>query len=227
MLYSCQRIFLFFYIVPMAMPKTKTSRTKKAGNSPTPSGPIGGAPCGHDGCERFCKVRYVGPTSSLHNHHIIHAARGASQVWTAAIVAGLAVVLTGAIAYSAVQAAEEQSNPTMLMLLSLRRIEMRLDRMEPKINKLVAWAQGVSPTGTTMMGGDQINGDKMMGDKMSSSTTDRMMPKPNTACLETCAQSATLCKREAGENDAALHACTETATACRIACAPAATTTAQ
>src|SRR5260221_14336156 len=95
----------------MVEAKTKkvTSRSRrKAANSPIPSGPMsdmGGGTCGHSGCSGgTCKVRFVGPTSSMRAHPIMHAAHGASQVWTAAIVAGLAVVLTGAIAYTAVQA---------------------------------------------------------------------------------------------------------------------------
>jgi len=93
------------------MVEAKTKRTvrrvKKAAHSPIPTGPIGGlggSTCGHSGCDSACRVRYVGPVTNIRDHHIIHAARGVAHVWTAAIVAGLAVVLTGAIAYTAVQA---------------------------------------------------------------------------------------------------------------------------
>lgn len=85
----------------------------------------------------------------MHNHFIVHAARGVTHVWTAAIVAGLAVVLTGSIAYTAVHAEDVQNDPTMLMLLSLRRIEIRLDRMEPKVNYLYAQAGGATETTAT------------------------------------------------------------------------------
>lgn len=51
-----------------------------------------------------CKVRYVGPTSHMRDEHILHAARGMTHVWTAAIVTGFAVILTATIAFNAVQA---------------------------------------------------------------------------------------------------------------------------
>ena len=83
-----------------------------AKDAPEPAGPTGGSmeadtpcpPCGHSACGKVCKVRYVGPVSSMRDHHILHAAQGASHIWAAAIIAGLAVVLTGAIAFSVAQA---------------------------------------------------------------------------------------------------------------------------
>lgn len=62
------------------------------------------AVCGHSACDTNCNVHYVGPTSSLADHHVHNAARAGNHVWAAAIVSGLAVVLTGAVAYSSVQA---------------------------------------------------------------------------------------------------------------------------
>jgi hypothetical protein len=56
----------------------------------------------------MCNVRYVGPTSHLRDHHILHAARGVSHIWSAAIITGFAIVLTGAIAFQAVQASTDQ-----------------------------------------------------------------------------------------------------------------------
>lgn len=117
----------------------------------------------------------------MHNHHIVHAARGASHVWAAAIVAGLAVVLTGSIAFSAVQAQEEQRDPTLLMMLALRRIEMRLDRMEPKINRIMTHLQGEGTTGTMMM------------------NDEKKMEKPPTSnvCMEQCGTTMAACMNEA------------------------------
>ena len=63
--------------------------------------------CGHSACGEDCKVRYVGPVSHVRDHHILHAARGMTHVWPAAIVAGLAVVLTGTLAFTAAQARTE------------------------------------------------------------------------------------------------------------------------
>jgi hypothetical protein len=98
--------------------KNVRRRVSKAAHSPVPIGPIGGlgedesqeAPCGHTGCSRMCNVRYVGPTSHLRDHHILHAARGVSHIWSAAIITGFAIVLTGAIAFQAVQASTDQAN---------------------------------------------------------------------------------------------------------------------
>ncbi len=38
------------------------------------------------------------------HHHILHAARGVSNIWTAVVITGLSLVLTGAVAYTAVEA---------------------------------------------------------------------------------------------------------------------------
>lgn len=89
--------------------------------------------CGHDSCTpSACNVRYVGPVSHIRDHHAMHAARGVMHVWTAAIVSGLAVVLTGVLAYSAAQAqtrrtpaaAAPQSADTRLLMQRLDRLEL-------------------------------------------------------------------------------------------------------
>lgn len=129
----------------MVEAKTKkvTSRSRrKAANSPVPSGPIHemGGPCGHSGCRATCKVRFVGPTSSMRDHHIMHAARGVTNVWTAAIVAGLAVVLTGAIAYTAVEARSTASNDagTNSVMSRLTTIDQRLSNIEDMLRTRVS-----------------------------------------------------------------------------------------
>ena len=178
----------------MGTPKTKTTtrRSPSKASAPIPRGPVGGSTCGHDGCERTCRVRYAGPTSPIHNEHIIHAARGASQVWTAAIVAGLAVVLTGAIAFSAVQAETSATDPTTLMLLSLRRIEMRLDRMEPKINRIAAALTQQNASGTTM------NEDNKPGQGLSNIQSPTGTAATATAaCATKCANTKELADRKA------------------------------
>lgn len=63
-----------------------------------------GNTCGHGGCASACRVRYVGQTSHLRDHYALHAARGMTHIWSATIITGLAVVLTGVIGYSVVQA---------------------------------------------------------------------------------------------------------------------------
>lgn len=113
----------------MADTKTKKSVRRKAAHSPIPCGP--GSSCGHSGCEGACKVRYVGPTSHPRDHHAQEAAQGTRHVWTAAIVAGLAVVLTGTIAYSAVEAGTTTSRTS-----DLTSIARRLDRIEAQLSSL-------------------------------------------------------------------------------------------
>src|SRR3989344_2830556 len=97
---------------PFCMANTKAKKSgRKAANTPAPCGP--GSTCGHSGCEGgTCSARYV---------------------WTAAIVAGLAVVLTGTVAYTSAQAQDKVDTPSLFILNSLRRIEQRLDRIEPKL----------------------------------------------------------------------------------------------
>ena len=91
--------------------RATTSKVASDASSPIPDGPVSGGTCGHEGCGLACNVRYVGPTSSLRDHHMLHAARGVTHIWAAAVVTGLAVVITGSVAFSSVQAsADQQSN---------------------------------------------------------------------------------------------------------------------
>lgn len=85
--------------------RSVASKGASDASSPPPEGPGSlGAACGHDGCGLACSVRYIGPTSSMRDHHALHAARGVTHVWAAAIVTSLAVVVTGAVAMSSVEA---------------------------------------------------------------------------------------------------------------------------
>lgn len=126
-----------------AKTKRPTSRRpRKDAGSPEPVGPTGGMPtndavCGHSGCGRMCNVRYVGPTSHVHDHHIIHAARGIAHVWTAAIVAGLAVVLTGAIAYASVEAVPSAPRQTLSFLTrEIKQMNQHLEQIETVLREL-------------------------------------------------------------------------------------------
>jgi len=126
--------------MPTAKTKRKTTtrkrstRSKKDASSPIPSGPgmcghESGA-CGPDGCG----VRYVGPVSSMRDHHAMHAARGSAHIWAAAVTTGLALVLTGAIAYNAVEAKQVQRDAVMASQAAshqdVERILQRLDKLE-------------------------------------------------------------------------------------------------
>lgn len=133
----------------MEAKKTKTKKpvgkATKAGNSPIPSGPCGGSSfdemnsiCGHSTCSGGkCRVRFVGPTTHIRDHHIVHAARGASHVWTAAIVAGLAVVLTGAIGYAAFGADTSGGS----IYGEFQQLNQRFDKIEQILSTITSQCQ--------------------------------------------------------------------------------------
>ncbi len=80
-------------------------------------------------------VRYVGATSHISHHHIMHAARGVTHIWSAVIIAGLAVVLTGAVAFATANAqAKEQDDLRTAHVTS--QILDKLDGMEARLNAL-------------------------------------------------------------------------------------------
>lgn len=145
----CYTLFVFinnlskYFCMAVTKTKTTSARTRKAIASPVPEGPVGGMgmmedpACGHSNCGRACNVRHVGPTSPIRDHHIAHIARGVSNVWTASIVAGLAVVLTGAIAYSAVQAAPvERSSSQASTSAGFAKLNTRLDDLNSRLDDL-------------------------------------------------------------------------------------------
>jgi len=122
----------------------KAVRRPKTGNSPSPSSmarPDKFAACGHSHCGETCKVRYIGPVSPIRDHHIWHVARGVSHIWSAVIIAGLAVVLTGTVAYSTVNAANQTKedqrslNSTSLILNKLDALEYRLSALERDVQQ--------------------------------------------------------------------------------------------
>lgn len=86
--------------------------------------------CGHSACDTNCNVHYVGPTSSLADHHTHLAAHSGKHVWAAAIVSGLAVVLTGTVAYSSVQASP--TSTSMVPSVS----QMETDRLVERLTAL-------------------------------------------------------------------------------------------
>lgn len=89
------------------------------------------AVCGHSLCGASCNVHYAGPTTSIAEHHTSHAARGVNHVWAAAIVSGLAVVLTGAVAYSSVEASSATSNVQGAIV-----VQSEVDRLVERLNTL-------------------------------------------------------------------------------------------
>jgi len=93
------------------------------------------AVCGHSACGTSCNVHYAGPTTSIGDHHSYHAARGSNHVWSAAIVSGLAVVLTGAVAYSSVEASSTTtaSNSAVVVQSEVDRLVERLNTLEVQL----------------------------------------------------------------------------------------------
>ncbi len=151
--------------------------------------------CGHYGCTGgTCNVRYVGPTTHIRDHHIVHAARGASNVWTAAIVAGLAVVLTGAIAYTALGA--DYNQPAINnMGGQFSLINQRLDRMEDMMQAVM---------------------DKQQQPVVTQNPAPTQ--SSNDACLSTCSDATLACFDKAGDDVPARQDCLATDRACRAAC---------
>lgn len=125
----------------------------KAGASPIPTGP--GSSCGHEGgsCDsRGCRVKYVGPVSHLRDHYAFHAARGATHVWAAAVITGLSLVITGALAYNVVEAKQGAREAALAKQTANRAdVEKLMNRIEEletviKQNNLILQAQFPAPT---------------------------------------------------------------------------------
>lgn len=106
----------------------------KAGASPIPVG-VGGSVCGHSKCGVACNVRYVGHTSRIVDHHTFHMARAVANIWAAAIVVGLAVVLTGAVAYTSIEAKSisEQKREQKMSDGDWTRVSVRLEQMQKEL----------------------------------------------------------------------------------------------
>lgn len=119
--------------------KKKTGGRKRAtaANTPIPHG----STCGHSGCKDACNVRYCGPTSHPRDHLLHKAAHGASHVWMASVVAGLAIVITMSMAYAAAQA---ESAPRVNNLNdAVSALWRKMDNME-RLLEQIAEAEGVN-----------------------------------------------------------------------------------
>jgi len=64
----------------------------------------------------------------------MHAARGSAHIWAAAVTTGLALVLTGAIAYTTVEAKQIERDTVIVSQTAshqdVQRIMQRLDKLE-------------------------------------------------------------------------------------------------
>lgn len=207
-----------FCMAELSSKKPVRRPVRKAANSPVPPPLSSGPTCGHDGCGTACSVRYVGPTSHMRDHHIVHTARGISQVWTAAIVAGLAVVLTGAVAWSAVDAQQKTTTDPGLAAVrtSVDMLGKRMDRMEDLLKQLVSQCKASSATcspadGTTgapkdpqacyqscVEGGAKTKAEcrKACGVPEPATTTTAPSTAPVSDCAKACANDAAACKKQ-------------------------------
>lgn len=125
----------------MAQTKTKSTASKsakitkapKAANCPPPTAvaPLI-AP----------SVRYVGSTSHLSHHHVAVAAEASKHIWVAPAIAGLAIVITAAIAFTGAQADTEQrqslrdSQLRTDVIREVRNLNLRLDVLEARVDAL-------------------------------------------------------------------------------------------
>lgn len=125
----------------------------KAASTPIPCGP--GSTCSHDGCTGpTCRVRYVGPVSSLGDHHAYHAARGSTHIWAAALITSLALAVTGAVAFQSVEAAQtkqaevlSKQNASRADIAELKEMMRRIDA---KLDKVLGATVG-TPTSEELM----------------------------------------------------------------------------
>lgn len=210
-------------IEPKPKRTVRRAPPKKAANSDIPMAPMSqmGPTCGHDGCGPTCRVRYIGPTSPMRDQHIIHAARGVAHVWTAAIVSGLAVVLTGAFAFTAVQAAApaKADTATNTIAYQLGQINLRLNSIDGKLNQLLNNAPMPMMDGgsTSSRPLPPSKSDAQKGPPPAAAPTDG-----SHSCMESCTKTTLGCLKTAGTDATARQTCMTTDTTCRTSCAQAA-----
>ncbi len=131
-------LHLFFTLFAMSeeLRKRPVSRRRNVaaplheGGAPVSSERSASSVCGHSSCSETCNVRYVGAVSQISDHHALHAARGVGHIWTATIVTGFAIVVTGAIALQSAQARVSQPPAAGR---DMAAVMQRLDRIERAI----------------------------------------------------------------------------------------------
>lgn len=219
------------------MPRKSIRRVRPMANAPEPEGPLGGMSnspsCGHGGCGVECNVRYCGPTSHMRDHHIMHAAKGASQVWMAAIVAGLAVVLTGAVAFSSVEAqvktaatgARSAPVPSATVEARLERISAKLDQMERKIDGIAERVSGGRPIANPLQGGSLPEGmpsDRAGSVNKGATGNDASTKLKAAQCRAECNAKRQVCVQAMEASASTVDAdayCASTLTDCLASCA--------
>ncbi len=132
-------------------PRRRTASVK-AGASPIPSGMS--SECGHDTCGSACRVKYVGPVSSLGDHHAFTASRGSTHAWSAAIITSLALVVTGTVAFQSVSASQTQRSETLSKQTANRSDIAELKDMITRLNARLD--QVLSAKATKSSDGDML-----------------------------------------------------------------------
>ncbi|MCE9586335.1 hypothetical protein K8R04_03385 [Candidatus Uhrbacteria bacterium] len=120
--------------------KPARRRSAKAGASPIPCGP--GSTCGHDSCSGpSCRVRYVGPVSSLGDHHAYTASRGSTHIWAAALITSLALVVTGTVAFQSAEASQNKQAQILSKQSASRadiaELKEMMRRIDGKLDKVL------------------------------------------------------------------------------------------
>ncbi len=137
----------------------KAVRRRKAGSTPIPTGPGNTNTCGHDGkcTPNACAVTYAGPVSRMHDHHMIVAARATSHIWPAAVITSLALLVTGTVAFSGVNAGVD-SNTRALQKQAANRSD--IERIVQQLNRIerALADQNTAPEPTAREIMDKMNG---------------------------------------------------------------------
>jgi hypothetical protein len=94
-------------------------------------------------------VRYVGPVSSIGDHHAFHAARGSTHIWAAALITSLALVVTGAVAFQSVEAAQTKKTEALAKQAATRadvaELKELMRRIDGKLDKVLGSKENPSP----------------------------------------------------------------------------------
>lgn len=142
----------------------------------------------------------------MRDHHIVHTARGISHVWTAAIVAGLAVVLTGAVAWTAVDAQQKTTTDPGVVAVreSVDKLGKRMDRIEDLLKQLMSQCKASAATCSPTDGG--------------SVPTTNPTNTPSAQCLQACTDQAAACKKASLTGATSAEKCGDLYTQCAAKC---------
>ena len=131
------------------------------------------------------------------------------HVWTASIIAGLAVVLTGTIAYTAAEAKTTGAVTLAAAIDQVHTLTLRTQQLEGTLRSL-----------TTLCGGKELPPSAAPSDTPTADDGQSPTPKPRpTSCVEQCTQATMSCLKKAGENSEMRQGCARADRACRVSCA--------